>query len=179
MEAQEQVGCAASRPSDRRAFPRCAVDEEAGLLLVEHGLRLVCRVLDLSMEGCRIRTAQRLPIGIHVRVEVTFTINGIPFRMAGLIQRSNSEYEVGIRFVDVTPRRKAEWAEVVGEMQEALAIKARKEAARAEEEAVRAKEKAAEAEKEKERVEEESAAEAEKKLPHRRWRGADAQKCGR
>lgn len=104
-------------PRDRRAHQRFAVDEQAGLLIVGHGLSLKGRILDMSLEGCRIQTSAHLPGGGCVRVEVTFTINGLPFRMGGLVQRSQAG-EVGVRFAGASTHRQAEWAEVVEEVKE-------------------------------------------------------------
>lgn len=128
--SEAKAEAAGARPQDRRAHPRFEVDQDAGMLLVDHGLALECRILDLSLEGCRLRAVGRLPEGLHARVEVTFTINGIPLRMGGQTLRSNGTGEVGVRFIGVSAHRRAEWAEVVDEVQEQAAVKAA-EAARA------------------------------------------------
>ena len=143
MEIQEQVESRAIPVPNRRSSPRFAVDAEANLLLVGHGLSMNCRVLDLSLQGCRMHTGGRIPAGIHVVVEVTFSVNRIPFRLAGMIQRSNGEDEVGIQFSPMSARRMEEWTEVVNEVQAICAVKAKEEAAKAEE-AARAQALAAE-----------------------------------
>ena len=131
MEIQGQVESRANPVPNRRSSPRFAVDAEANLLLVGHGLSMTCRVLDLSLQGCRMHTGSRIPAGIHVIVEVTFSVNRIPFRLAGTIQRSNGEDEVGIQFSPMGARRMEEWTEVVNEVQAIWAVKA-EEAAKAE-----------------------------------------------
>jgi len=123
MDVQEQPKApAGTGGAERRKHPRFTVDEDASLLLVDHGLTVQCRVLDLSLEGCRMCSEEPLPEGIHVRVEATFQINGIPFRLAGLIQRTTQERDVGIRFMDLSQRRRAEWAEVLGEVKDVQQI---------------------------------------------------------
>lgn len=102
-------------PSERRAHPRFAVAADADLLLVEHGLTLRGQILDLSLEGCRILTDKPLPDAMRARVEVTFRINGMPFRLGGNIQRSNG-CELGLRFAGLSPHRQQEWVEVVTEV---------------------------------------------------------------
>jgi hypothetical protein len=136
MEMEVKPEPSSIQPPDRRAHPRYAVDEEAWLLVVGHGLSMNCRVLDLSVEGCRMHSTARLPAGIRIHVEVTFSINRIPFRMGGIIQRCDGCGEVGVRFVNVTARRHAEWVEVVEEMQAFFAAKAQEEAARAQQDGV-------------------------------------------
>jgi hypothetical protein len=118
------------RGRDRRAHPRFAVDEEAHMLRVGHGRSHECRVLDLSLEGCRLQCVARIAPPLQSRVEVTFTINGIPFRLGGEIQRSNGSGELGVRFSEMTVHRKAEWVEIVAEVQERAALRANRAAAR-------------------------------------------------
>ena len=136
MEIEEKVESRAIPASDRRSSPRFAVDAEAKLLLVGHGLSMNCRVLDLSLKGCRMRTGGGIPAGIHVLVEVTFSVNRIPLRLGGVIRRSNGEDEVGIEFTGMSARRMEEWAEVVNEVEAVAALKAAEEAAKAAERAV-------------------------------------------
>jgi hypothetical protein len=124
MELEERVPDQSKGSADRRAHTRFTVDEAARLLFVEHGLEATCRVLDLSVEGCRLFTSQRIPRGARLDVEVTFIINGMPLRLQGLIQRTGSEHEAGIRFVNVSSRRKELLAEVISEMEAAEAARA-------------------------------------------------------
>jgi PilZ domain len=102
---------------DRRAHPRVAVDEQAWLSIVEHGLAMPCRILDLSMQGCRVRAGGPLPQGLQACVEITFTINRIPFRLGGRVMRSSGNGELGIAFVGMSLHRQTDWAEVVDEVQ--------------------------------------------------------------
>jgi len=133
MEIQEQFESRAIPVPNRRSSPRFAVDAEARLLLVGHGLSMNCRVVDLSLNGCRMQTGGRIPAGIHVLVEVTLSVNRIPFRLPGVIRRSNGEGEVGIEFAGMSARRREEWAEVVNEVEAIWAEKAEEEAAKAKE----------------------------------------------
>jgi hypothetical protein len=105
------------------------VDEGSKLLLVNHGLAMEGRILDLSLDGCRMGTRERFTGGVRSRVEVTFKINGIAFRFCGLTQWTDGRNQVGIRFVDVMERRRGELAEVIREVEEDLAAKAAKVAA--------------------------------------------------
>ena len=115
--------------SNRRLIPRYTVDEEASLLLVNHGSKIPCRVLDLGMGGCRVFTRDRFQAGILVRIEVNFKVRGLAFRFSGVTQWTDSRHQVGIRFVDVIPRRKQELAEALHEVELELAAKAEKQTA--------------------------------------------------
>ena len=111
-----------------RANPRYSVDEDCVLMLVSHGMSLKARVIDLSLEGCRVRTSDRF-IGKAGRpVEITFKVNGCAFRFSGVVRWSDGQHLVGIHFENMIPRRKAELTEVIEEM--AAAAAARAEAAR-------------------------------------------------
>jgi hypothetical protein len=86
------------------------------------------------MGGCRIETDSALVAGIQARVEVSFSIRGLLFRFNGLTQWTDGKHVVGIRFVDLTSRRRADLMEILGEVAEANAAEeraAKEEAARA------------------------------------------------
>ncbi len=68
-----------------------------------------------------MRAQGRFPSHLRCQVEVTFKVNGLPFRMGGKIQRCNKQGEVGIRFLGASPRRMAEWSDVVAEVEEDMA----------------------------------------------------------
>lgn len=114
---EERAENLAGQLPDRREYPRQAVDEEAVLLLVNQGSRVPCRVIELSIEGCRLRTGERFLAGILVRIEVTFTINGIAFRFSGLTEWTDDQNVVGIRFVGITSRRRDELTDIIGEVE--------------------------------------------------------------
>jgi hypothetical protein len=125
MEEEEISKCLAAPGAERRTRPRFPVDEDASLLLLEHGFSVQCSIVDLSLEGCRVRTRERLPAAMRASVEISFKINGIAFRLSGEIRWLDSAAAsirdgvrvVGIRFVGVSSRRRDEWAEVLGEVE--------------------------------------------------------------
>ena len=119
-------------PANRRACPRFDLDEEATLFFVSHGLPLSSRILDLSIEGCRVRCPGTVSTTIGLRVEIAFKVDGIAFRFSGIVQWTNGRNLVGIRFVDMIPRRRGELAEVIDELHAAAIAKAREEAAKRE-----------------------------------------------
>jgi hypothetical protein len=112
---------------ERRKMPRCPVDEEAVLLLVGRDARVPCRIVELSLTGCRISTKERVPAVGELRVEAMFKIQGIAFRFGGVIEWADNGL-VGIRFVDLIPRRKDELIEVLCELEAEIAAKAARDA---------------------------------------------------
>ncbi|MGD0892020.1 MAG: PilZ domain-containing protein [Terracidiphilus sp.] len=138
MEAEDITEVAADdRPAgempaikaiEHRAHPRFEVHEDASLLLVSHDSWHPCRVVDLSLEGCRLVTGDLFRAGTQKHVEVSFRINGIAFRLSGTTQWTDDQHLVGIRFSYPTPRRREELAEVLREVEAANAARAEREA---------------------------------------------------
>lgn len=111
----------ASRPSkgrDRRATHRCGVDTQAIIDLVKVGSKIPGQIVDLSVGGCRIKTAEKFPVGIYTRIETEFQLHGLPFRLGGVIQAIHDRNTVGIRFLDMSQRKKDQVAELVAEMED-------------------------------------------------------------
>src|ERR1035438_2662028 len=108
MEEGPGEAGATAQGMERRVMPRCVVDEEAALLLVGRGTRVPCRIVELSLSGCRMSTMERIPAIGEQRVEATFKVRGIAFRFGGVIEWTEDTGLVGIRFVDLIPRRRDE-----------------------------------------------------------------------
>ena len=128
MEMEGTAGGQAANGPERRKHPRHPVDEDATLLILSQGSRLPCRLIELSLEGCRLRTKAPFLAGIQIRVEVAFTVNGIALRFSGVTSWTLDKQVVGIRFVDVTSRRRDELADLLREVEADLAAEAKKKA---------------------------------------------------
>ena len=103
---------------ERRALPRHLVDAEANMVLVKGGSALRGKILNLSPIGCRIRCDERFKVGIYTRVEVEFYLEGMPFLLAGVIQAVHSVHDVGIRFLDVSSRKRDQIQQLINELEE-------------------------------------------------------------
>jgi hypothetical protein len=101
---------------DRRAQTRHHVDTAATIFLVRGGSSLPGRILDLSMTGCLIRSDERFPVGIYTRVETEFRLEGLPFRLGGVIQSIRDPHNVGIRFLDMSPRKREQVEQLIAEI---------------------------------------------------------------
>ncbi len=114
---------------ERRSQIRHNVDTHATILLVKIGSTLRGRILDLSLSGCRIRTEERFPVGIYTRVETEFRLEGLPFRLGGVIQVIHDHKTVGIRFLDLSERKREQVTELIGEIEQMRAPQAEPAAA--------------------------------------------------
>jgi hypothetical protein len=105
---------------DRRAQSRLPIDTSADILLINIGSRIAGRIQDLSAGGCRIHTDERFPVGIYTRVETEFRLQGLPFRLSGVIQALHDQKRqvVGIRFLDMSSRKKEQVEQLIKEMEE-------------------------------------------------------------
>lgn len=104
---------------DRRTQARHHVDTTATILLVKGGSKLRGHILDLSMSGCRIRSDERFPVGIYTRVEAEFRIEGLPFLLAGVVQAIHDSHNIGIRFLDMSPRKLEQVEQLIAEIAKA------------------------------------------------------------
>ena len=106
---------------DRRSSSRHAVDTRANLILVKGAIRMAGQILNLSLGGCRVRTDERFSVGIYTRVEAEFFLHGLPFRVGGVSQAILDKNTVGIRFLDMSDRRRDQLTELIAEIAEAEA----------------------------------------------------------
>jgi c-di-GMP-binding flagellar brake protein YcgR len=122
-----------AKPRDRRGQNRYDVDTLATIFLVNAGSALRGHILDLSVSGCRIRTDERFPVGIYRRVETEFRLQGLSFRLGGVTQAIHNCYTVGIRFLDLSERKRKQVLDLIGEMEQMRAATTQADAAPTEE----------------------------------------------
>ena len=101
----------------RRFEPRHDVETTAVIRLVNLAADVQGRILDLSPGGCHIRTDRRFPVGIFRRVEVEFRIEGLPFRLGGVTQAIYDPFNVGIRFLDLSDRKREQLLQLIAEIE--------------------------------------------------------------
>ena len=105
---------------ERRAFVRYSIEAQASIVLVKGGSVLRGDILDLSLGGCRIHCKERFPVGIYTRVETEFYVAGLSFRLAGVIQAIHGSNDVGIRFLDMSSRKRDQIEQLLHEIEEML-----------------------------------------------------------
>ena len=101
-----------------RRHKRYDVDSKAVIYLVNIGVRVMGRIQDLSPGGCRIRTDERFSVGIYVRAEVDFHLEGLPFRLPGVTQAIYDKHTIGIRFLDMSERKREQLSMLIEELKE-------------------------------------------------------------
>jgi hypothetical protein len=107
------------RGSDRRTQRRHNVDTRAVIHFIDVAATESGQILDLSLGGCRIRTDERFPSGIYRRVETEFRVAGLPFRLGGVVQSVHDKHTVGIRFLDLSERKRVHLCELMDEISQA------------------------------------------------------------
>jgi PilZ domain len=100
----------------QRAEQREPVDTSAVLRLIDIAADVHGRILDVSIGGCRIRTDKRFPVGIFRRVEAEFRFEGLPFRLGGVTQALYDPFSVGIRFLDMSDRKREQLMQLIEEI---------------------------------------------------------------
>src|ERR1700722_3674340 len=124
MEACENRGMLAARHLDRRSDLRYSVDEDSVVLFVGHGVPQEARLVDLSQEGCRLRTTEPVLARVRLPVEVFFNVDGVSFRFRGVLQWTDGHRLIGVRFVNIIPQRMVELANIVCGMEKTAAVRA-------------------------------------------------------
>jgi hypothetical protein len=104
---------------ERRAAPRYAIDDESVLFFTGDGRATGGRLLDLSQDGCRVRTSIPVIVRAWFPVEVFFRIQGEEFRFSGIVHWAKGDNLLGIRFVNMVPERMVALAEVICALQAA------------------------------------------------------------
>jgi hypothetical protein len=124
MEACENRELLAARQLERRSDLRYSVDEDSVVVFVGHGVPQEARLVDLSQEGCRLRTTEPVLARVRLPVEVFFNVDGISFRFRGVLQWTDGHRLIGVRFVNIIPQRMVELANIVCGMEKTAAVRA-------------------------------------------------------
>ena len=73
-------------------------------------------ILDLSVHGCSIQTSTAFSKPFHENIELSFTLRGLPFLLAGKAVAVDSPNTVGIQFSAISTRRLEELKQLIGEL---------------------------------------------------------------
>jgi hypothetical protein len=108
----------ARRMRERRVHNRHEIDSLARVLFLSIHSRVTGKILDLSLGGCRIRAQQLIPVGAYRRVEVEFMVDGLPLLLPGVTQALHDKFTIGIRFVEMTERKRGQLQTVIDELED-------------------------------------------------------------
>jgi hypothetical protein len=110
-----------TRQAERRAGQRYAVNEDSVLLFPGFGAQQQARLVNLSQEGCRMRTGERVNARVRWPVEVFFKVKGVAFQFSGVLQWTDGRHLLGIQFVNMIPRHMVDLAGVICGLEAAAA----------------------------------------------------------
>src|SRR5689334_4727329 len=85
--------------------------------MVNQGGAVRGRMVELSAEGCRVRTEGGHSQGVPAGIEVMFRMNGIAFRLGGTMQWVDGQRTAGIEFSPMAPRRREALDELLAELE--------------------------------------------------------------
>jgi hypothetical protein len=116
-------GSQPQKPNEDPRHPSCrqtreVVDSHAVIRLINLASDVHGRIVDISLGGCRIQTDRLFPVGVFRRVEVEFRIAGLPYRFGGVIQAIYDSFNVGIRFLDLSERKREQLMQLIDEISE-------------------------------------------------------------
>jgi hypothetical protein len=90
---------------DRRAHPRMHCKGEAQIRFLPDGPKVIGRLCELGLGGCRIDYDPAIPINAKGEVEVRLFVRGFTLRLAGVVVRVDEETGVAFEFTDVSYRK--------------------------------------------------------------------------
>lgn len=117
MDSSREIPTPSAVRRQRRFEPRHEIETNAVIHLINLAADVNGRILDLSLGGCHIRTERRFPVGVFRRVEVEFRIEGLPFRLGGVTQAIYDPFNVGIRFLDLSDRKREQLLQLIDEIE--------------------------------------------------------------
>jgi len=112
---------------ERRISDRYPMGDARGTLIYS-GEKNTCNVIDISLDGCLIRTHERFPYGALAYVEVDLHIYGLILHIGGVTQWTHKEHLIGVRFIHPTMRAKNELAGLLTCLVDSDAVEEIKEA---------------------------------------------------
>ncbi len=105
---------------ERRAARRHKVDSYARLNLLSLHVKLRGKIQDVSLSGCRMVLDAARSVGAYRRIEIEFFIDGLPLLLPGVTQVMHDKRTVGIRFVEMTERKRAQLHTVIEEIEQRM-----------------------------------------------------------
>jgi hypothetical protein len=118
---------------ERRVFERHTLTGTGAVAKLNYqGTSFPCRLLDISMGGCRVETESPFRDGAIANVEVDMSVFGLNLRICGVTQWSTSTRQVGIRFIHPGVRTKNQVANIISCVIDETAREAVREALEAE-----------------------------------------------
>jgi hypothetical protein len=93
-----------------------AGDSPASLALTGDDGVLGGDIVDLSLTGCLMRLSCLRPIRLKAQAEVSFHVEGLPFRLAGVTEAMHDKRTLEIRFLQMSRRSRDDLNQVITEL---------------------------------------------------------------
>jgi hypothetical protein len=104
--------------TEKRRYPRFECTGTGGVHIASSEPPSYSKILDLSVEGCLMVLQQPLSIPQDSRVELTFNVNCLPFRVRALVKVIRSATMIGFQFHQVSKRTQGYLADLIEELAE-------------------------------------------------------------
>lgn len=104
---------------ERRVDTRYETDADSVVLMIESKIETDGRVENLSLSGCRVEIASRVPAVAGMHVEVAFKVHREALRLGGVVQWFDGQRHIGVQFGPISDRRKEALHAVIEELAEA------------------------------------------------------------
>jgi c-di-GMP-binding flagellar brake protein YcgR len=102
--------------TEKREYARFACAGSAEVTLSAGTAPLAATILDISKEGCLLTLKVNKLIPAETRLEVSFEVNRLRFRVRGTLKSHRNNGRIGIQFLNVNPRICRQLAELIDEM---------------------------------------------------------------
>jgi hypothetical protein len=106
--SDERSGMKGAKVLERRRHRRYAINAVAEVLVTNGMMLFRGRVLDISLEGCFVETLAHLRLEPETPVEMSFTVNGVKFRIKATSRIVRPRTGAGFCFSNLNPRMQAE-----------------------------------------------------------------------
>jgi hypothetical protein len=93
-----------------------AGDSPATLTLLGDDSAFAGDVVDLSLTGCLMRLSRPHAVRLKAQAEVSFHVQGLPFRLAGVTREMLDKRTVEIRFVQMSRRSRDDLMQAISEL---------------------------------------------------------------
>ncbi len=73
-------------------------------------------IVDVSLTGCLIRLSRLHPVRLKAQAEVSFYLQGLPFRLAGVTQEMHDKRTLEVRFTQMSRRSRDDLNQAISEL---------------------------------------------------------------
>jgi c-di-GMP-binding flagellar brake protein YcgR len=105
---------------ERRQHRRVPCEAKVDVRLFSSGIVLKGELRDLSAAGCKVEFEKRFPVGLNTRLEIRFSMHGLPILLEGASRCIHTPTLIGIEFHHLSSRKKAEITGLIAEVKEKL-----------------------------------------------------------